>query len=399
MEIIAFFVIIGIILFIAFFVSLYKDEQQKAEELDSCKGHLRDKKREVEKLTTELRNTKQRLLQKEKECVELASENRVIREKYKTMFSEADKIISLKFNSYAYLAGLVSDFHTLHYDSVAYLLEHKERPARVEAMRIRELKEETRQILQEKKELEYKLAYIQTMFPNIDDIFDSGFNEEKEVRIESEENTDRVSLLLSYDEYQKLSVSERNQLALDRYVERQKSNWQIGRDYEMYIGFQYEKRGFDVQYTGIIKNFEDMGRDLIVTSGEKVYIIQCKRWSKEKTIHEKHIFQLFGTVMLYNLDHFKHPAKGVFVSTTKLSAKAQAIADQLDIQVVYQEQGDFPRIKCNINQRTGEKIYHLPFDQQYDSAVIESEKGEMYAFTVKEAESKGFRRAMKHFAS
>ena len=399
MEIIAFFVIIGIILFIAFFVSLYKDEQQKAEELDSCKGHLRDKKREVEKLTTELRNTKQRLLQKEKECVELASENRVIREKYKTMFSEADKIISLKFNSYAYLAGLVSDFHTLHYDSVAYLLEHKERPARVEAMRIRELKEETRQILQEKKELEYKLAYIQTMFPNIDDIFDSGFNEEKEFRIESEENTDRVSLLLSYDEYQKLSVSERNQLALDRYVERQKSNWQIGRDYEMYIGFQYEKRGFDVQYTGIIKNFEDMGRDLIVTSGEKVYIIQCKRWSKEKTIHEKHIFQLFGTVMLYNLDHFKHPAKGVFVSTTKLSAKAQAIADQLDIQVVYQEQGDFPRIKCNINQRTGEKIYHLPFDQQYDSAVIESEKGEMYAFTVKEAESKGFRRAMKHFAS
>lgn len=38
------------------------------------------------------------------------------------------------------------------------------------------------------------------------------------------------------------------------------------------------------------------------------------------------------------------------------------------------------------------KIFHLPFDQMYDRAVISS-NAERYAFTVEEAMSFGFRRA------
>ena len=58
---------------------------------------------------------------------------------------------------------------------------------------------------------------------------------------------------------------------------------------------------------------------------------------------------------------------------------------------------DFPRIKCNINRTTKEKIYHLPFDQKYDDVIIEPSRGEFFAKTVAEAEEKGFRRAMKYF--
>ena len=54
---------------------------------------------------------------------------------------------------------------------------------------------------------------------------------------------------------------------------------------------------------------------------------------------------------------------------------------------------EFPRIKCNINN-DGEKIYHLPFDQQYDRVQIIND-GEMYATTVTEAEEAGFRRAYR----
>ena len=54
--------------------------------------------------------------------------------------------------------------------------------------------------------------------------------------------------------------------------------------------------------------------------------------------------------------------------------------------------GDYPMIKCNINE--GRKIYHLPFDQQYWNTRIENE-GELYAWTVKEAEEAGFRRAKR----
>jgi hypothetical protein len=35
-------------------------------------------------------------------------------------------------------------------------------------------------------------------------------------------------------------------------------------------------------------------------------------------------------------------------------------------------------------------------DQQYDQTIIGNRIGEFYAFTVKEAEDAGFRRAFKH---
>jgi hypothetical protein len=261
------------------------------------------------------------------------------------------------------------------------------------------LRKTHRDVLEQKKILEYKFSYLESLFPNINDLFDSGFSESPSTfELEAKDNTDQVRLFLSHDEYKSLSIIEKNQLALDRYVEQRKSAWEIGRDYEMYIGYRYEKKGFTVTYTGIIKKLEDMGRDLIVTKDDMTYIIQCKRWSKEKTIHEKHIFQLFGTVTLYNINHPDHPALGVFVSTTDLSQTARKIAKELNIEVRIVEPGEFPRIKCNINRTTGEKIYHLPFDQQYDRTVIDLSSEECYAFTVQEAEDKGFRRAWKHFA-
>ena len=48
--------------------------------------------------------------------------------------------------------------------------------------------------------------------------------------------------------------------------------------------------------------------------------------------------------------------------------------------------------ECNIGIEG--KIYHLPFDQQYDSTIIEG-KDEFMALTVAEAEKAGFRRAYR----
>ncbi|WP_439794691.1 sunset domain-containing protein [Turicimonas muris] len=43
---------------------------------------------------------------------------------------------------------------------------------------------------------------------------------------------------------------------------------------------------------------------------------------------------------------------------------------------------------------SGNKIYHLPFDQQYDKTRIDK-PGEYWVKTVKEAEKLGFRRAYR----
>lgn len=63
------------------------------------------------------------------------------------------------------------------------------------------------------------------------------------------------------------------------------------------------------------------------------------------------------------------------------------------------ELGQYPMVKCNISDWNVEKIYHLPFDQQYDKCIIEKDKSEFCAVTIQEAEEVSFRRAERNCLS
>ncbi len=84
------------------------------------------------------------------------------------------------------------------------------------------------------------------------------------------------------------------------------------------------------------------------------------------------------------------------MTTYELSDEAKRFAKHLNVEVneIFELQ-EYPMIKCNISQGSGEKIYHLPMDQQYDAVIIGDREGECYARTVAEAERKGFRRAFR----
>ena len=217
---------------------------------------------------------------------------------------------------------------------------------------------------------------------------------------------------LSDDEWNRLSPTEKSQRALDHYIaSHNKSKWQIGRDYELYIGYCYRRKRYRVEHVGIQMTLADMGRDLIcrsdpLSSTVETCIVQCKCWSQNKKIHEKHITQLFGTTVEYAIAHkidlvngrLPPCLKAVIVTSTELSDTARRFADALGVE--YHERiplpGDpnsFPRIKCN--KRSG--IFHLPFDEQYDVTRIVPSDGDCFVFTVAEAESKGFRRAKKYY--
>jgi hypothetical protein len=212
----------------------------------------------------------------------------------------------------------------------------------------------------------------------------------------TEDAEDPVSGWVSAEEYAILGSTERNQLALDRYLASHKSRWQIGRDYEQYVGFLRERDGYRVTYHGILAGRADLGRDLVCERDGRIEIVQCKCWSRERLIHEKHVFQLFGTVVLQRIDSPMVDVIGSLVTTTTLSETAISVAEQLGITVEQDfSLGPFPRVKCNVARDTAERIYHLPFDQQYDKTTIEVGRGECYAMSCAEAEAKGFRRAWR----
>ena len=218
------------------------------------------------------------------------------------------------------------------------------------------------------------------------------------------------------EEWQRMSTSQRNQLALDRWKKGSKSNWTIGMLYEMYAAYclrvnqKASWSQFEIIPFGINEGRADLGRDLIVkynptlfddnkfTMGNPepiTWVMQCKRWKKERVIRENVICQLYGTTIEYKLkNNPKEKVVPMLVTTTDLSDMAKRFAEALGVVVKVLPYEDFPMIKCNINN--GQKIYHLPFDQQYWRTNIDR-PGEFYAMTVEEAEKAGFRRAFKHF--
>ena len=96
-----------------------------------------------------------------------------------------------------------------------------------------------------------------------------------------------------------------------------------------------------------------------------IEVIQCKRRALHKEIHEKHIFQLFGTMVAARIENPDKQVVATFTTTTKLSERAREFARVLGIRVDESfPLADYPHIKCNVARRTGERIYHhLLFDQ------------------------------------
>lgn len=340
----------------------------------------------------------QKLAERHRNCVFLETNLSSRQKKLDEQEDFIHKLLNSNPATAPFFAKQFADYlHLQDLKDVNYL-QAKPHPAFTAAEKVREIAAQKRTLQQQCKLQEYQLTLYETIFPWLSDFKEISSEDlqqfaESEIAPESEYSS--LKKWLSPQEYRSLSSDDRLQLALERYSKRQKSNWQIGIEYERYVGYCYEKKGYRVRYNGATEGLEDMGRDLIISKDKKMYVIQCKRWSVEKTIHEKHIFQLYGTTILQKMEHPDCTVGSLFITTTSLSDLAKSCANYLDITVVENfPLKEYPLIKCNVS-KDGDQIYHLPFDQQYDRVIINPSDGDFYASTIAEAESKGFRHAWR----
>lgn len=315
------------------------------------------------------------------------------------------KIASNSKSTHPWLATAFADANHLYDAALSKLLLTKKPSAPRAAEALAVIAREKRKILRELKECQYKIKYYETLFPELEEYIDEDDDESDTIIDEEESDKDEILIYISKDEYENLDTVKRNQLALDRYKKQRHSKSHVGKMYERYIGYLYEQLGFHVEYFGIKEKLNDLGRDLICTKSDgEVHVVQCKNWSKNKVIHENVICQLYGTATKFKIerrkksgDLFYNNVKPVFVTTTLLSQTAIDFADELGVKRSITPMSlDYPIIKCNVGSY-GQKIYHLPFDQQYDRTQI-CKDGEFYAKTVAEAEANGFRRAKRWVA-
>jgi hypothetical protein len=284
----------------------------------------------------------------------------------------------------------------------------KSRPAPAAAERVKEANRKARQQKQIADILKNQIDLYESLAPwlrefsqlTVDEIV-SGLKESNSTAFEDDENP--AQKYLPKTEWESLTETERLQRALDNYnnKNRKKSLWQIGIDFERYIGFLYEEQGFKVKFHGAMKGVEDLGIDLICSKKTEIVIVQCKRLAaiKEIPVRENVIAQIYGASVFYQLKNSipkKIKVRTALITSYVLSEQAKEFATHLGIEVQENVQIEkYPTIKCNINPNTGEKIFHLPFDQQYDNIVIGDVDGECYVETVAEAIKKGFRHAYR----
>ena len=169
----------------------------------------------------------------------------------KNIFSNCD-------HAFSYVAVLYADYLLLDYDNASNYLLNKKRPATSEGLRIGALKLKTKSYLVELNKTKYQLNYLLKSYPQLEEFIDSDDDIDAEEPVCSSDK-------IPDDTWSSLSETQKSQLLLTNYLNRRKSKWEIGRDYELYVGYKYSSQGYSVDYFGSYNGLEDLGRDLIVT--------------------------------------------------------------------------------------------------------------------------------------
>ncbi|MFO1436417.1 MAG: hypothetical protein U1F34_08780 [Gammaproteobacteria bacterium] len=303
-------------------------------------------------------------------------------------------------NGRRWLAHFISEADKAMDEVVQVQLRGKRRDVQDDGSEVARLQAERRMLKERLNFLEYQLGSYKEYFPFLEDYENSILDEAVQLQAHAGERVNPMLKLLSSEEIKTLPVVERDQLALDRYLRSGLTPAAVAALYDRYVAYLYERDGWEVRFQPVTSGVKGLPQDLICVKGETIHIVHTRCWAANKLIHEKHIIQLYGTVQMLAIrlseDRLFAPKiVARFITNTKLSDLAKQAAARLKVEVKenFKLNANFPVIKCSVDDRTRERSYYLPFDEEYDSIPVETRRGECYVRTVKEAEQLGFRRA------
>mgnify|MGYP002762050043 FL=1 len=367
--------------------------------VDAKETQLSIKEKEIEKFQFELTNKKSIIQGLNCEKNELADSLKIAQEEN----SKADRAYS---ELYEKCDACEEEIERLNkqIDSFDKIINNKnpfDYVAHLRAHALKHVHEYVGKNVEELAELfkyQYKFEYLLSIYPELrayknDDAYINYMHEE--------EKRCNIKNWLTDEEYNHLSEVGREQLAVDRYITSSSkwTDWEKGRNYEIYCAYILFNEGYDIIQEGLNKKLEDKGRDIIAVHQKtgKTLIVQCKNWIGY--VRENIVFQLFGSYAQWLVDNDRKlgdkSVEAWLYVTGPLSDEAQRCAQKLDVHVRHLPMDKFPAIKCNVNHNTGQLIYHFPFDRHYDLVKINA-RGKGYKFSVAEAINEGFRRAYNH---
>lgn len=199
----------------------------------------------IKKIPTDLKE-KKRVEDLAKEIEQRKAAMKSERERFEAVKAESaialDRISKEKALGFPWLATAYSEYRKLYDLKLANELENKDHPARRAAEEIRAMAAEKADLRRENKILRELHRYYENLFPWLIEFkgedLDELIRQVNQPRADRDQNDDPATQWLSDAERDstKLTRADKFQRALDRYWQSKKSPWQLGRDYERYIG-------------------------------------------------------------------------------------------------------------------------------------------------------------------
>ena len=103
-----------------------------------------------------------------------------------------------------------------------------------------------------------------------------------------------------------------------------KENEKKGKDFELYVGKEYETLGYTVSYNGIGRKRKDEGIDIIAKNYQEILLIQCKNWKSKKITH-KELKEFIANCMIYKekyLKNEKRNIKNIYITSNDILEKS-----------------------------------------------------------------------------
>ena len=269
--------------------SVKTDLPKREEELKQHQLELDNNIHQFKKEQQDFRFERQKLRQDtfniksnyEKKQTELSHREALLSQREKQLASDQElfeKARSDALSASSWLAQEYADIDAKKAEITAYQLKTKSHPAFTAADKVQEFGRLRREAVYQAKAAQYQLDYLLSLNPHLEDELDMSPAEAAKLLPDHDESSseDPCKAWLSPEEYRNLPNVQKWQRALDHYNNRKKSNWQIGIEYERYIGYLLEQKGYRVRYFGATEGRADMGRDLIAENKKQILIVQCK---------------------------------------------------------------------------------------------------------------------------
>ena len=155
----------------------------------------------------------------------------------------------------------------------------------------------------------------------------------------------------------------------------------LNKRYRIYIGYLYERMGWEVDYS--------CGKNLISRKNDKLIVTLTETAT---TVNLENMYSLLGLAMEYRKDNISGTVSALCITSSTLISRVKSLAQKFNIAVrEHFYLRNFPCVRCKADI-DGQGVYYVPDDEEYLSVRIEPDKGDKYCWSIDEAKSMNFTR-------